>query len=62
MSVGSTMLLGVIGSRVGGFISWIFSGGPSEPFHAAGWIMSIVGAILVVWIGGFATRSGPRQI
>ena len=50
------MLLGVAGSLVGGFLSWIVTGGPGEPFHAAGWIMSIVGAVIVVWIYLASTR------
>lgn len=48
IGLGMTMLLGIIGSMAGGFIAWIFTGG--EPFQASGWIMSIIGAIIVLVI------------
>jgi uncharacterized membrane protein YeaQ/YmgE (transglycosylase-associated protein family) len=56
-----TMLLGIIGSFVGGFVSWAFGFRPEEgAFRGAGWIMSIVGAIIVVWAGlFFSSRSSP---
>lgn len=43
-----TMLLGVIGSFAGGFVTWMFVGG--DPLQAAGWIMSIVGAVVVLLV------------
>ena len=43
-----TILLGVSGSLVGGFASWMIFGG--HPLQASGWIMSIAGAILVLAI------------
>jgi len=56
-----TMLLGIIGPFVGGFISWAFGFRPEEDtFRGAGWIMSIVGAIIAVWAGlFFSSRSSP---
>jgi uncharacterized membrane protein YeaQ/YmgE (transglycosylase-associated protein family) len=55
-----TMLLGVAGSVIGGLITAALRGGP-EPYHPAGWIMSIVGAILVLWLfgGTVGRRSAP---
>jgi uncharacterized membrane protein YeaQ/YmgE (transglycosylase-associated protein family) len=44
-----TIALGVAGSFVGGAISWLIFGGSSY-VQAAGWIMSIVGAFLLVLI------------
>jgi uncharacterized protein YacL len=46
---GTTVLLGIIGSVVGGLLARLFSR-PVEgsSFHPAGFILSIVGAILVV--------------
>ena len=66
MSILMTMVLGIIGSLVGGLLTW--AAGFCDPnegaFHGAGWIMSIVGALIVVWIGIFAMSnrpvSGPR--
>ncbi len=48
MGIVTTTLLGVIGSFLGGFISWMFTGG--EPLQASGWIMSIIGAVVVLAI------------
>jgi len=52
MSLLHTMILGVIGSFVGGFISWACGFRPEEgALRGAGWIMSIIGALIVVWAG-----------
>ena len=60
MSMLMTMVLGVVGSFVGGFISYLFGYDPQEgPLQGAGWIMSILGAIIVVWIGLFAASQRP---
>lgn len=58
----ATMALGIVGSLLGGFISWGFGFRPEEGiFRGAGWIMSIVGAILVVWTSLFiASRTTTR--
>jgi uncharacterized membrane protein YeaQ/YmgE (transglycosylase-associated protein family) len=50
-----TIVLGLVGSIVGGFVTNLFVGGPDNPWHPAGWIMSIVGAILVLWIAALFT-------
>ena len=55
MGMLATMILGIVGSLVGGFISWVFGFDPADgPFQGAGWIMSIVGAMIVVWLSLFA--------
>ncbi len=54
----STMLLGVAGSVVGGMITYALNGGPGH-YRPASWIMSILGAIVVLWIYG-ATTSRDR--
>lgn len=60
----ATMILGIVGSLVGGFISWAFGFRPEEgAFRDGGWIMSIVGAMLVVWLGLFASANRtPRNV
>lgn len=58
MGMVMTIVLGIVGSLLGGFISWIFVGGPNQPFHAGGWIMSILGAIIVVWL--YLASTGTR--
>lgn len=51
----ATMILGIVGSFVGGLIAWAFGFSPAEgPFRGAGWIMSILGALIVVWIALYA--------
>jgi len=50
-----TMLLGVVGSFVGGGISYLlFGSGPSGAVQPAGWIMSFVGALIVLAIYSYA--------
>jgi uncharacterized membrane protein YeaQ/YmgE (transglycosylase-associated protein family) len=59
MSILMTMVLGVVGSFVGGFISYLFGYDPQDgALQGAGWIMSIIGAIIVVWIGLYAASQG----
>jgi uncharacterized membrane protein YeaQ/YmgE (transglycosylase-associated protein family) len=49
----ATTLLGIGGSIIGGLIARIFSKpAPGSAFHPAGFIMSIIGAIILVWIWG----------
>jgi uncharacterized membrane protein YeaQ/YmgE (transglycosylase-associated protein family) len=52
-----TMVLGIVGSLLGGFISWLFTGGPDDPYAPGGWIMSILGALIVLGIYVYTQRS-----
>jgi uncharacterized membrane protein YeaQ/YmgE (transglycosylase-associated protein family) len=50
-----TMLLGIAGAVVGGLLYSLVQGVPSEPFSISGnawhgWIVSILGGMLVLWI------------
>ena len=46
-----TTLLGIVGSVVGGLIARLFSKPPEgSQFHPAGFIMSLIGAIILVLI------------
>ncbi len=47
-----TIILGVVGSLVGGGISRVLFGNPDTPFEPAGLLMSIIGAIIVLWFAG----------
>lgn len=49
----TTMILGIVGSIVGGMITHLLTGGEYEP---SSYLMSILGAILVLWIGGRVSR------
>lgn len=54
MSLLMTMVLGIVGAFVGGGIASLFT--DRDPFHWAGWLMSILGAVIVVWIYAAMTR------
>jgi uncharacterized membrane protein YeaQ/YmgE (transglycosylase-associated protein family) len=48
-----TTLLGIGGSIVGGLIARLFSRpAPGSSFHPAGFIMSIIGALILLFIWG----------
>lgn len=48
MSWLATIVLGVVGSLVGGFIGSLFSRGRAG-FQPAGIVLSVIGAIVVLW-------------
>jgi len=52
MSWLATMLLGIVGSIIGGLISWAIWGPDTARggFRPAGLLLSILGAIVVLWI------------
>jgi uncharacterized membrane protein YeaQ/YmgE (transglycosylase-associated protein family) len=51
MGMVATIVLGIVGSFVGGFLAQLlFTGNASLPPPTAGWIGSIIGAIIVLWI------------
>lgn len=52
-----TILLGIAGSMVGGFVGRVL--GMYPPGHPAGWIMSILGAILLLFLYRMVVRR-PR--
>ena len=45
-----TTLLGIGGSLVGGVISSLIFKSPEGKFHPAGFIMSILGALILLWV------------
>jgi uncharacterized membrane protein YeaQ/YmgE (transglycosylase-associated protein family) len=44
-----TMLIGIVGSFIGGALSY-FLLGANDPYAPAGWIMSILGAIVLLFL------------
>jgi uncharacterized membrane protein YeaQ/YmgE (transglycosylase-associated protein family) len=63
MSLFLTMVLGIVGAVVGGFLYSLVQGAPSEPLSLSGnawhgWIVAILGAVLVLWAYGklYASR------
>jgi uncharacterized membrane protein YeaQ/YmgE (transglycosylase-associated protein family) len=62
MGVGATIILGVVGSFIGGFLGWALFGhdikdGALQP---SGIIGSIIGAVIALLIYRAATRRGAR--
>ena len=61
MGLLATILLGVVGSFVGGFLGRALFGHGTHPFGTAGIIGSIIGAIIVLLLYRLATgRRGTR--
>ena len=63
MSLLMTAALGIVGACAGGCLYWVFWGQPDVTFSLAGnawhgWIVSILGAMLVLWIFPFVE---PRR-
>lgn len=54
MGLLATMLLGIAGSFLGGFAVYLIAGG--DAIQGAGWIASIVGAVVLVLIGQYSQR------
>jgi uncharacterized membrane protein YeaQ/YmgE (transglycosylase-associated protein family) len=46
-----TVIVGIVGSIIGGLIARLFSKpAPGTPFHPAGIVLSVIGAIILIWI------------
>jgi uncharacterized membrane protein YeaQ/YmgE (transglycosylase-associated protein family) len=45
-----TTLLGIGGSLVGGIVGGVLWKASDGRFHRAGWIMSILGAMALIWL------------
>ncbi len=52
-----TMLVGIVGSVIGGGLTSLLTGWRDEP---AGYIMSVLGAILFLWVAG--VNRPPRSL
>ena len=51
MGIGTTILIGIAGSFLGGALSYaLFGGGEDGAFHPAGWIASILGAVVLLFL------------
>lgn len=57
IGIPNTIALGIGGSIVGGLIAWALGYRPDDgAFQGAGWIMSILGALIVVWAGSALSK------
>lgn len=45
-----TVALGVGGSLIGGIISSLIFKTPDGKFHPAGWFLSLIGALALLWV------------
>jgi uncharacterized membrane protein YeaQ/YmgE (transglycosylase-associated protein family) len=59
MGLVMTTLLGVAGSLIGGLVASALGGGDATGFRASGFIGSLIGAIVLLFIAGMVT--GPRR-
>ena len=56
MGVASTIVLGVLGSLLGGGAAYLLKFGTS-PYEPGGWILATVGALVLLAFGWFGSRS-----
>ena len=58
-----TMVLGVVGAILGGWIgSLIFVGGLAEFFDIRTWLLAILGSIIVLLVYGAVTNRSHRRV
>jgi len=55
MGIIATIILGIVGSLVGGLVSMAIWRNEGTGFHPAGLLLSILGAIIVLWIWRMAS-------
>jgi uncharacterized membrane protein YeaQ/YmgE (transglycosylase-associated protein family) len=62
MGVAGTILLGIVGSFIGGFLGWALFGTDLEDgaLQASGIIGSVIGAVLALLVYRAVTRRGGR--
>jgi uncharacterized membrane protein YeaQ/YmgE (transglycosylase-associated protein family) len=56
MSLVMTAIVGIVGSFLGGLIGNVIAGRSVLELHSAGFIGSIIGALLVMFLMGFVGR------
>lgn len=65
MGLMMTSLLGIAGALVGGFLYALIQGESAQPFSLSGnnwygWIVSILGAVLLIWVWPGVTSRRSR--
>lgn len=61
MGLVATTLLGMAGSFVGGLVASLFTNDSMFALHTSGIIGSVIGAIAVLFVVGFAGRRGQAR-
>lgn len=64
IGIGGTILLGIVGSFIGGFLGYVLFGKDAAEgaFQTAGFIGAVIGAIIALLIYRAATRGRPGRI
>jgi uncharacterized membrane protein YeaQ/YmgE (transglycosylase-associated protein family) len=50
MGVGANIIIGVLGAFIGGWVARIFGFGPATGLNLWSFIVSVVGAVILLWI------------
>lgn len=53
-----TIILGIVGAFVGGWIGSMLGWGDVNAFDFRSMLLAVVGALVILWIYGMATRRG----
>lgn len=61
MGIGATIVLGIVGSFVGGFLWYLIAGGGEDGFSPSSLLGSIIGAIIVLLIYRAVSDRGGRR-
>jgi uncharacterized membrane protein YeaQ/YmgE (transglycosylase-associated protein family) len=62
MGIGATIVLGIVGSFVGGFLWYAVAGGGDDGFQPSSLLGSIIGAIIVLLIYRAVSGSNRRGV
>jgi uncharacterized membrane protein YeaQ/YmgE (transglycosylase-associated protein family) len=57
-----TTLLGIAGSLIGGLVASALSGGSATGFQPSGFVGSLVGAVILLVVGGMVTAPRRRTV
>lgn len=56
MGIIMTIILGIVGAVVGGYISTFFGKGKVDGFNLSSFIVAVIGAIVILFIAGMVGR------
>lgn len=59
LGAGTTIILGILGSLLGGGIAYVLKLGTS-PYEPGGWVLATLGAVILLAFGWFGSRSRAR--